>query len=336
MTNSHRPPGTVKRTSGLGGSDIAALCGLTKYKTPLQLYLEKRGELVEEREDTTRLRFGRRLEKPVADEFAFITGRNLWRERTTQRHPEHRMFLANIDRWQLRADGVKGVYEGKTADWTQRPLWMQGGIPDSYYLQLQWYLAVTGCTFGSYGVLFGLGDFHFFDVDRDEATIASILSLAQDFWRRVKEGEPPDWTFGDAGAKLAKNLYAKATPKKAFVFEGVEAEVKIRRLLQLKQAIKIREVEEKDLTTWLQVQMQDAELASFFNLAKIAWPNSPRKSIDLDALRKRYPAIAEELTITTQSRRFTCTAIDPKAIEEDKTPDAPMIITSGVRAIELD
>lgn len=335
--------GTVKRTSGLGGSDIAAMCGLTKYKTPLQLYMEKRGELIEDQEDSTRLRFGRRLEKPVADEFAYVTGRKVWRERVTQRHPEHKQFLANIDRWQLKDDhigigtnGTKGVYEGKTADWTQRPLWTQGGVPDMYYLQLQWYLYVTGCSFGSYGVLFGLGDFHFFDVDRDDNTIATIEGLALDFWRRVQEGEPPDWTFGEAGANLAKRLYAKATPKKAIVFEGVEAEVKIRRLLQLKQAIKTRETEEKDLTTWLQTQMQDAEIGTFHGLAKIAWPNQSRRSIDLEALKSKYSAIAEELTVIKESRRFTITAVDPQAIEEDKTPDSPMIITSGVRAIELD
>lgn len=334
--SAHRPPGTVKRTKGLGGSDIAAMCGLTKYKTPLQLYLEKRGELEEERTDSTRLRFGRRLEKPVADEFSFITGRKLWRERITQRHPRHKHFLANIDRWQQITPEHKGVYEGKTADWTQRPLWTQGGVPDMYYLQLQWYLYVTGCPFGSYGVLFGLGDFHFFDVERDDATIASLEALAMDFWERVQEGNPPDWTFGEAGHALAKRLYAKAIPKKTIVLEGVEAEVKIKRLLQLKQAIKQREVEEKDLTTWLQVQMQDAEVATFFGLAKVSWPNTSRKSINLDRLKAEHPAIAEALTESKESRRFTITAVDPQAIEEDKTVDQPFIVTSGVRAIELD
>lgn len=332
----HRPPGTVKRTSGVGGSDISVICGLSKYKTPYQLYLEKRGELVDEQEDTTRLRFGRRLEKPVADEFAFITGRKVWRERTTQRDPEYPFMLANIDRWQLRPDGLKGVYEGKTADWTQRPLWTQGGVPDAYYLQLQWYVMVTGCTFGSYGVLFGLGDFHFFDVDRDHSTIHTIRDLAIDFWRRVKEGDPPDHTYGQAGAALVKRMYGKATSKKTIVLEGPECETKIRRLLQLKQAIKVREGEERDLTTWLQLQMQDAEVGHFHGLAKLTWPNQTRRSINLGRLKSEHPLIAEAMTEISESRRFTVSAIDKDAIEEDKTPDAPFVITTGVRAIELE
>ena len=337
MSATHRAPGTIKRTSGIGGSDIAVLCGLSKYKTPYQLYLEKRGELDGEIEDTTRLRFGRRLEKPVADEFAFITGRKVWRERTTQRHPVHKFLLANIDRWQEKPDGaLRGVYEGKTVNYNLRPLWTQGGVPDSYYLQLQHYLSVTGCQFGSFGVLFGLDDFHFFDIDRDEQTIQTLTNLAVEFWRGVKNGTPPDWTFGEAGHALAKRLYAKATPKKAILLEGVEAEVKIKRLLQLKQAIKAREAEEKNLTTWLQVQMQDAEIATFFNLAKISWKNSTSNRIDLTALKAKYPAIAEELTKPSESRRFLITVIDSSVIEEDKTIDQPFIITSGVRAISLD
>lgn len=338
-----RPPGTVKRTSGIGGSDVSVICGLSQYKTPYQLYLEKRGELVEEREDTTRLRFGRRLEKPVADEFAFVTGRKLWRERITQRHPEHPEYLANIDRWQRKSHsvdihtlGMLGVYEGKTADWTQRPIWTQGGIPDSYYLQLQWYLYVTGCDFGSYGILFGLDDFHFFDVERDQVTIDTLSALAADFWRRVKESDPPDYTYGKTGAALAKRLYAKATPKKQIVLEGAEVEVKIRRLLQLKEAIKQRESEERDLTTWLQVRMQDAEIAHFYKVAKIVWSNQTRKLVNMDRLKVEYPEIVALLTEEKASRRFTISATDQEPIKIEEAPDAPLIIMSGVRAIELD
>lgn len=339
ITSTKRRIGTIQRSKGIGGSDIGAICGLSKYKTAYQVYLEKRGELIEDNNDSTRLRFGRRLEKPVADEFAFVTGRKLWRAKTTQRHPTIPYFLANIDRWQHKEqDGklLKGTYEGKTADWTQRPLWIQGGVPDSYYLQLQWYMLVTGCAFGSFGVLFGLSDFHFFDVERDEATISQLIALGQDFWRRVKDGNPPDYQFGEAGAALVKKLYAKAEPKKAIQFDGPEAEAKVRRLLQLKQAIKTREAEERDLTTWLQLQMGDAEIATYPDLAKITWANTSRSLIDLDRLREEHPKIAKDLTVETPGRRFSIKALDQAAIEEDRTPDAPLIITSGVRSIELD
>jgi putative phage-type endonuclease len=338
----HRQPGTIKRSKGLGGSDVAVFCGLSTYKTPLQLYLEKRGEFNEEIEDTTRLRFGRRLEKPVADEFAFITGRKLWRERITQRHEVHRFMLANIDRWQQKQEPqagyavARGVYEGKTADWRQRPLWTSNGIPESYYLQLQWYLAVTGCPFGSYGILFGLDDFHFFDVDRDEATITTLTDLALDFWRRVQEGDPPDHSYGMAGAELVRRLYQRNAPGKTIMLEGAEAETKIRRLLQLKQAIKTREEEERDLTTWLQIQMQDAEIAHFHGLCKITWKNQTRTTTDMTRLKAEYPEIVEQLAVQKETRVFRIAATDPESIVVDETPDEPLVIQSGIRAIQLD
>lgn len=338
----HRPPGTIQRSKGIGGSDIGAICGFSRYKTPLQVYLEKRGEIPEEMTDSPRLRFGRRLEKPVADEFAFVTGRKLWRERKTIRHPEIPYFLANIDRWQSRQsanreeDLDRGVYEGKTADWTQRSLWLQGGVPDAYYVQLQWYLMVTGCLYGSYGILFGLSDFHFFDVARDEPAIETLRNIGLDFWRRVKEGNPPDEKYGEAGKDLVRRLFPKSTPKKQMLLSGAETEAKVRRLLQLKQAIKARESEERDLVIWLQHQMQDAEVAIFPELAKITWSTTSQKRIDIPRLRRDYPLVVDAIETTSISRRFLITADMAAQIEEESTEDAPLMIMTGVRQIQLD
>lgn len=330
-----KAPGTIQRTSGIGGSDVGVLCGLSPRKTPYELYLLKRGELEPDDSDNEYMRFGRRLEKPIADEFAYRTGRKTWRQRRTLRHPQHKFLLANIDRWQVRGHET-GVYEGKNSDWRMRSLWTQGGVPDTYYLQLQHYLLVTGCPFGSFGVLFGGNELHYFDIERDEATIAQILALSLDFWRRVKEGDPPDYSFGEAGASLVKRMYARGIPKKSIVLEGAEAEAKIKRLLQLKQAIKTRETEEKDLETWLKLQLGDAEYATFIGLAKVSWTNSERKGVDLDRLRLDHARLLEDYQKLTTSRRFSVSPFDPDSVEEDTTEDdKTIIVTSGVRQIEL-
>jgi predicted phage-related endonuclease len=36
------------RRNGIGGSDLAAICGISKYKTLLNVYLEKLGEAPED------------------------------------------------------------------------------------------------------------------------------------------------------------------------------------------------------------------------------------------------------------------------------------------------
>jgi putative phage-type endonuclease len=330
------PPGTIKRSKGIGGSDVAALCGLSKYKTAYQLYLEKRGEIAGDDQDSEILRFGRRLEKPIADEFAFRTGRKIWRQRRTLRVPKYKFLLANIDRWQER-DGIRGVYEGKNANWLQRKLWLEGGVPEAYYLQLQHYLLVTGCTFGTFGVLFGGNEFHAFDVERDEATIAMLLPLEIDFWERVRTGNPPDFAFGEAGAKLIKRMHQQATPSKAHLFAGTEAEAKIRRYLRLCDQEAEIGTRITDLETWIKLQMADAETALLPGVAKFTWKNGARKSVDLDRLKREYPAIATALTRDTPTRTFRSTALTDnlgEAAPEDRLDE--MIITAGVRQIELE
>ena len=59
----------IDRHAGLGGSDAAAVLGLSPWTSPLDLYLDKRGELDEEPEQPTNWqRWGHLLEDLIADE----------------------------------------------------------------------------------------------------------------------------------------------------------------------------------------------------------------------------------------------------------------------------
>jgi putative phage-type endonuclease len=332
----HKAPGTIQRSKGIGGTDVAVLCGLSKYKTAYELYLEKRGEILKPDVDNELMRFGRRLEKPIADEFAFRSGRKVWRERKTLKHPVYKFALANIDRWQER-DGEKGVYEGKNAGLFQRRIWLDGGVPTSYYLQLQHYLFVTGCRFGTFGVLFGGNEFHAFDVERDEDTIAQVLELESDFWQRVKDGNPPDFAFGEAGAALVKRMYAQAKAGTEHLFEGVEAEAKIRRLLQLKSIIKDREQQVEDLETWIKLQMGEAEFGLLPSVAKFSWKNGTRKSLDMDRLKQEHAELLVAYQQEKATRTFRITSLTEELGEmrpEDK--EDTIVTTTGVRQIELE
>ena len=56
------------RMKGIGGSDAAAAIGVSRWKSPLQLYLEKSGE-IEQPEAGEAAYWGNVLEAVVADEF---------------------------------------------------------------------------------------------------------------------------------------------------------------------------------------------------------------------------------------------------------------------------
>lgn len=65
------------RQVGIGGSDAAAACGLSHWKSPAQLYLEKTTEIEKEESESEHLRQGRDFEDYVAQRFTEKTGKRL-------------------------------------------------------------------------------------------------------------------------------------------------------------------------------------------------------------------------------------------------------------------
>jgi hypothetical protein len=55
----------AERSTGFGGSDAAAACGLSRWKSAYQLYLEKRGEAPLVEEENEAMRWGTLLEPVV-------------------------------------------------------------------------------------------------------------------------------------------------------------------------------------------------------------------------------------------------------------------------------
>ena len=62
------------RRKGIGGSDVGALLGLNKYKSPYTLWAEKSGLLHTDEVDNESMRIGRDLEDYVAKRFMEETG----------------------------------------------------------------------------------------------------------------------------------------------------------------------------------------------------------------------------------------------------------------------
>lgn len=62
-----------QRRAGIGGSDVAALLGLSKWKSPYQLFLEKTGNAPPQ-EDNEAMYWGRMLEPVIRDAYEEKTG----------------------------------------------------------------------------------------------------------------------------------------------------------------------------------------------------------------------------------------------------------------------
>ena len=136
-----------ERRQFLGGSDIGVLMGVNPYRTPYQLYLEKRGELAPPEENDA-MRWGSAFEEFIRSEAIRLTGLTFRRSKKRYRHPDYSFLVAHVD-------GIRGdsVLECKTT--TSRMLSqygnhgdlieeVEGGLcPPSHFYQMQWYMLLT-------------------------------------------------------------------------------------------------------------------------------------------------------------------------------------------------
>lgn len=156
----------AERSRGIGGSDAPVILGLSKFSTPLQLWLSKTGR-AEETPDNPVLRRGRKLEAVVASEYEEETGRTV-RPGTFAVHPEIPWMLGHADRLIVSAHREDpGVLEAKAANVFKIREWDEEA-PLPAQVQLQHYLAVTGLQWGSVAGLLGGIEFKYQDLERNE------------------------------------------------------------------------------------------------------------------------------------------------------------------------
>lgn len=199
-----------ERRGGIGGSDAAAAVGLSPYKTPYQLYLEKRGEVEpEDLSNNERVEWGIRLEDAVAEGYMARTGWRVHRVNKIQRHPHLPFMLANLDR---RIVGAKRGLEIKTVDDLAAKFgeWGPTGtdlVPTTYHLQVMHYYAVTGYEEFDVAALVGGNELRIYHIPRDESVIADLVKLEGLFWEGVEAGIPPDVkSVADARMRFPKSV----------------------------------------------------------------------------------------------------------------------------------
>lgn len=193
------------RRRGIGGSDVAPILGLSKWRTPLDVYRDKRGES-DEQSDNEAMLWGRTLEPVIRQQYAERTGRVVRLPEGIMQHPEHDFMLANLDG--VTDDGR--VLEIKTArsgaDWGEPG---SAEIPDAYALQVQHYLCVTGLAVADVAVLIAGSDFRLYEVPADIELHRMLITAEGDFWAHVLAGRPPEpVSFADAVAAFGRSAAA--------------------------------------------------------------------------------------------------------------------------------
>lgn len=189
----------IQRRSGLGASEIAAVCGASPYATPLDVYLRKLG-LVDDTVENDARRAGNMLEPAILSWYAAEMGGANLRASLTLRHPSYEWALATPDAvWtdEPRLVEAKNVGIRMAHEWGDDP----DAVPASYMLQTQWQMEVCGYERCDLAVLIGGQTLRIYPQRRDPELCASLLTIAGRFWRNNVLAEVPPPIDGSDGAR---------------------------------------------------------------------------------------------------------------------------------------
>ncbi|MFR4988705.1 YqaJ viral recombinase family protein [Anaerotruncus colihominis] len=199
------------RRQGIGGSDASVVCGISRYKSPVELWMEKTGQLPYQ-EAGEAAYWGAQLEGLVRTEFTKRTGLEVRRVNQLLQSGEHPFMLANLDGICEHPELGACIFEAKTASAYKAGEW-EGSIPAEYMLQIQHYMAVTGYQAAYIAVLIGGNTFRWKLVMRDEELISMLIRLESDFWDHVDDGTPPPLDGSDASARFLSERFPGSIPQ---------------------------------------------------------------------------------------------------------------------------
>jgi putative phage-type endonuclease len=289
------------RTLGIGGSDVAAIAGLSRWKSRVEVYLEKTGERQPEEQPSEAAYFGTLLEDLVAQEFSRRTGLKVRRRNAILRHPEYPWMIANVDRLIV---GEEAGLECKTASEYLRDEWAEDRLPDAYMLQVQHYMAVTGYRKWWIAVLIGGNRFVHKCVERDDTIIDYLIQIESDFWNNhVLKRIPPAFDGSPASTELLSTLYPTSRPGTAIELPP-DAEMWLERYEEALADEKEAAERKEEAANQLKALLGENEVG-WIGSRKVTWKTVTSQRFDTKAFKEQYPDLYEKFAKPSESRRFT-------------------------------
>lgn len=279
------------RRSGIGGSDVPAILGLSPWKTPLDVYLDKIGESATDAVDDgpdTPIYWGNVLEDVVATEYARRTGHKIRRVNRQLVHPEIRIATANLDRMVVSTPAGPGVLECKTAR-AANDDWGEPGtddVPDYYLAQVVHYLGVTGYRWADLAVLF-LSDreFRIYHIERDDDLVSHLLESEQEWWREHVEARIPP---APMSVEDMKRLWPRDSGREVVSSRDIESACS--ELAGVKERLNVYEKRKGELEARIKGFMEDASVL----VDPAGKPLATWKAAK-DSTRTDWKAVASEL-----------------------------------------
>ena len=286
-----------QRKNGIGGSDVAAIMGLSPWRTPAEVWLEKTGRAEpQDLSDRPNVVFGNIMEPVIADWY-----RSKYPDRTVRRvnaicqSIERPWAQASLDYEVRYPDLGWGILEIKTArdkrDWAD-------GVPPYYLTQITHYMSVTGRSLADVAVFFrDEAEFACYHYKRDEEDVIAVNSAVDDFMANFVTKDVMPVLVGTEGeAKGITGWYGVATSDAITVHDGETLQ-----LVSDYQDAAMREkwakADKQKATTLLMAKIGEHK-GLFTETAKVTWSRYPAERFDLKRFKAEHPDLYAKYATT--------------------------------------
>lgn len=308
------PEDVTDRTQGLGGSDAAAVLGLSSYTTPLDVYLRAIGE-GESSVDTYPMRRGTALEPILCDEYERQSGRATT-PGVSMRHPKYPWMIAHTDGcvYPNMAEALTGrgsmgsrILEIKTAGLWAAQDWGEAGtdeVPEQHMLQAQHYLSVTGADVCDFCAEIAGRGVELFEVPRNKELIEMIEDIEAAFWNDhvLKRIAPEPTDLGEA-----TKLWTRSTPKTTLEASDETLGV-LSRWMTLRDDAKAVQARADAFKLDLQIVMGFTEALVAEGKTLLTWKNNKDGTrFDLAAFKVDHPDLFKAYQVTVPGARVFLT-----------------------------
>lgn len=286
------------RKTGLGGSDIGAICGVNKYSSPIKIFQYKTTDIISE-VDNEATRIGRDLEDYCARRFTEATGLKVRRSNYMYRSVEHPFMVADVDRLIV---GEDAGLECKTTNILNASAWKNGQVPLSYVMQCYHYMYCTGKRTWYIACVIMGKEFVYRKLEWNDEIINNLINVESNFWNNhvLKRIMPePDGT--DSCGKAILDLFPEAEPESYVELKGFKDKLIRRDNLIAEIAELNREVNK--IEQEVQLSMKGIEFATTGS-HNIKWHNVESTRLDTQKLRKEKPEIYDMFAKKINIRRF--------------------------------
>ena len=193
------------RTRGIGGSDISAVVGLNPYKTNVDLWREKTGQIIpEDISEKPYVKYGTQAEPLLRELFKLDFPQYAvdYVENNSFTNSKYPWAVASLDGWLTDENGRRGVWECKTTNILQsmqKEKW-RNQIPMNYYCQCLFYMAVIEADFCVLkaqlktvfdGVPYLQTKHYFIERSEVQEDIDYMMQKGSEFWESVQSGQCP-------------------------------------------------------------------------------------------------------------------------------------------------